>query len=759
MIAAFPVLYDFVVVSNRLPIERVENNDGVMEWRTSPGGLVTAMEPVVEQLGCAWVGWPGDGDGDEQRGEPLEPFASDGIFVHPLVLSSDEITEYYEGFSNTTVWPLYHDVIAPPEYHREWWDAYRRVNQRFADAAAEIAAPGATVWVHDYQLQLVPGLLRALRPDLVIGFFLHIPFPGGSIYGQLPWRKQILEGVLGADVIGFQRVADAAQFRAAARRYLGAPSNGNSMMVAETATSPARWVLAQEFPISIDAEAFSHLSERADVARRAEEIREGLGNPKRIILGVDRLDYTKGIHHRLKAFGELLDEGTLDAEDVSMVIVASPSRERVDAYRQLRDEIELMVGRINGDHGTLDHAPVVYLHQGYPREEMAALYRAADVLMVTALRDGMNLVAKEYIACRGDGLGVLILSEFTGAADELRRALLINPHDIDGMKAALVAALSLSETEQRKRMRALRRVVFRASVAQWAEKFLGALEQARARRITNEEETMPMGDTQQLWSSALDTALQRFSASSEIIIACDFDGTLAPIVPRPEDARILPESAAALDVLQELPGVTVGLISGRSVAGLEATGIRTDGRIVAGSHGAEMKGIEPDLSSVEQAQLARVHERVRDLLAPVEGADWEDKPYGVTIHTRRMADRDQVAEVLEAIAQIAEELSGPGQPVTLREGKEVRELSVRRATKGEIIAWMHEHHPEAAVLYIGDDVTDEEAFMALRDDDLDVWVGRAADRHRTVARYRVDSPEQVAILLQRLVQLRADASS
>ncbi len=475
--------YDFVVVSNRLPVDRVIEPDGSASWARSPGGLVTALEPVMRQNEGAWIGWGGQPDLE------FEPFDSGGIRVIPVVLSVDDIENYYEGFSNDTLWPLYHDVIAPPSYHREWWESYVEVNQRFADAAAAASAPDAVVWVQDYQLQLVPKLLRELRPDLTIGFFNHIPFPPYGIYSQLPWRTQIVEGLLGADVIGFQRVADASNFQRAVRRLKGYVTKGSQIEVPLIDTSPGvrvfgeikrqgsfRTVVARAFPISIDASSFEKLARTPAIQQRARQIREELGNPKTIMLGVDRLDYTKGIGHRLKAYGELLAEGRLSAEDVTLVQVANPSRERVQAYMALRDEIELTVGRINGDYGTIAHVPISYQHHGFPREEMVALYLAADIMLVTALRDGMNLVAKEYVACRFDEEGVLVLSEFAGASDELKRALLINPHDIDGLKETILQAIAMPKRDRAARMRSLRKRVLEHDVNRWSADFLKVLE-------------------------------------------------------------------------------------------------------------------------------------------------------------------------------------------------------------------------------------------------------------------------------------------
>jgi trehalose 6-phosphate synthase len=462
------VLADLVIVANRLPVDRVTLADGSLDWRPSPGGLVTAIEPVMRANDGVWIGWPG---GDETG---LEPFEHDGMQLDPISLSAEEIELFYEGFSNGTLWPLYHDVVAKPEFHREWWDSYVAVNRRFAEHAAARAARDATVWVHDYQLQLVPGMLRELRPDLRIGFFLHIPFPPAELFQQLPWRRQILEGLLGADLVGFQLPGGAQNFVRLVRQRVGHKTHRDLVYLPD-----GRTVRASAFPISIDVADFEELARTPEVAERAAQIREALGSPRKVFLGVDRLDYTKGIHARLRAYSELVADGELDVEDAVFVQVATPSREQVEQYRVLRDDIDRLVGRINGDYGRIGSPAISYLHASYPREEMAALYRAADIMVVTPYRDGMNLVAKEYVACRYDDDGALILSEFAGAASELRQAWLVNPYDLNGMKAALREAFHADDRDLTRRMRAMRKTIAAADVAAWAHAYLAALEVAR----------------------------------------------------------------------------------------------------------------------------------------------------------------------------------------------------------------------------------------------------------------------------------------
>ncbi|CAN5203864.1 MAG: trehalose-6-phosphate synthase [Nocardioidaceae bacterium] len=465
---------DLVVVANRLAVDRVVAADGSISWRSSPGGLVTALEPVMRANEGAWIGWHGAPD------EDLEPFVENGLTLVPVPLQAEEVEDYYEGFSNSTLWPLYHDVVAPPSYHRRWWDAYVRVNQRFADRAAEVAEDGAVVWVQDYQLQLVPKMLRAMRPDLRIGFFLHIPFPPTELFQQLPWRRQILEGLLGADLIGFQARGGAQNFVRLVRQHVGDKTHRETVYLPD-----GRVVTAGTFPISIDAAELEELAKLPETIERAQQIRADLGDPEHLLLGVDRLDYTKGLRQRLRAIGELFREGTLTLADTAFIQVATPSRERVREYKVLRDDIDMLVGRLNGDLGAIGRPPITYLHSSFPKSEMAALYSAADVMLVTPLRDGMNLVAKEYVACRTHDTGALVLSEFAGAAKELTQAHLVNPYDINGLKSAITSALDTDLREHRRRMRAMRKQVFEHDIASWAGRFLDELRQVKPAHSTH----------------------------------------------------------------------------------------------------------------------------------------------------------------------------------------------------------------------------------------------------------------------------------
>jgi trehalose 6-phosphate synthase len=504
---------EFVVVANRLPVDVDRGPDGELSFKEAPGGLVTALQPILKARKGAWVGWPGSpdigGDGpivlgersdgksgtdersngksgtdersDGKSGTDERNDSSDdgGMQLVPVKLSAQEVEEHYEGFSNGSLWPLYHDVIVKPEYHREWWNTYVEVNRRFAETTAETAAEGATVWIQDYQLQLVPRMLRMLRPDLRIGFFLHIPFPPVELFMQMPWRREIIEGVLGADLVGFHLPGGAENFLYLARRLAGYATSKGSVGVRSkfgVVTVGFRSVRVGSFPISIDSAAMATVARTSENKRRARQLRKDLGDPERIMLGVDRLDYTKGIDVRLRAIGELYAEGRLDPERHVFVQVATPSRERVESYRTMRGDIERQVGRINGDYAAVGRPVVHYIHRSVPRTELISYFSAADVMLVTPLRDGMNLVAKEYIACRPDLGGSLVLSEFTGAAAELRQAYLCNPHDLDGVKQAIDSAVHQGAEEGRRRIRAMRRQVLQYDVDLWARSFLETLD-------------------------------------------------------------------------------------------------------------------------------------------------------------------------------------------------------------------------------------------------------------------------------------------
>jgi trehalose 6-phosphate synthase len=457
-----------VVVANRLPLDDNAAPDGACEWRRSPGGLASALHAILQNTPATWVGWAGGVDSAPQ----LPDIGT--LRLRPVALSEPELRGYYEGFANSTLWPLYHDAVEPPVFDRQWWETYRSVNRRFAEAAAEVAEPGAAVWVQDYHLQLVPQMLRELRPDLLIGFFMHVPFPPPELFMQLPRRLELLRGMLGADLVGFQRPQAAHNVAQLAAKLLDAQGGDDAILL------DGRVVRTRAFPVSIDVAEMRSLNARPYVTTYARQLRHDLGEHKRVLLSVDRLDYTKGIEHRLTAYSELLRDGRVKVRDTVIVQVAVPSRERVGSYRGLRDRIEREVGRINGEYGRVGEPAIHYLNQPFDRADLAALYQTADVMVVTPLRDGMNLVAKEFVAARRDDSGALVLSEFAGAAAELEDAFLVNPHDVDGLKETLLQALATTPDELATRMKAMRAYLTVHDIHAWARAYLTELEPARS---------------------------------------------------------------------------------------------------------------------------------------------------------------------------------------------------------------------------------------------------------------------------------------
>ena len=444
-----------VVVANRLPVRREEDGS----WAPSPGGLVTALTPILER-GGTWIGWAGVGSG------PAETFRVNNINHVAVSVSDVEIDDYYLGFCNGTLWPLFHDGIRTPEYHRRWWNAYRRVNQRYAEAVLEHSNPGDLIWVHDYHLLLLPQMLREASPDIEIRFFLHIPFPPVELYARLPWRRQLIEGMLASDVVGFQTESSTANFRRAASVFAGAEVQDRLVRMG------GRSIKTMAAPISVDFDSYNDVAATPLIDERVSSIRDELGNPEHIFLGADRLDYTKGIDVRLRAFATLLRQNPQLADSSKLVQIVVPSRQTIGEYSDMRDEIERLAGRINSVHGERHRMPVHYTYESLEREELVAYYRAADVMVVTPLIDGMNLVAKEYVASRVDEDGVLLLSEFAGAAHELSAAVLVNPYDIDGVALAMRQAIELEPAERLHRMREMRNTVRENDLEAWTRRIL-----------------------------------------------------------------------------------------------------------------------------------------------------------------------------------------------------------------------------------------------------------------------------------------------
>lgn len=712
-----------VIAANRLPVMRTD--DG---WSPSPGGLVRALLPMLRDTGGMWLGWTGDPD------DAPDPFQVDGVDLYPVRISEDEVERYYEGFSNDGLWPLYHDALRESTYDGAQWDAYVAVNERFAVQLANVVPPDATVWVHDYQLQLVPAMLRRQRPDLTIGFFLHIPFPPFELFSRLPWRSEIIQGLLGCDLIGFQTSSGVANFAASASQLLDVTEEEAD----DTLVFNGRATRLGVFPISIDVDEVEEIAAGRATRQRMSQIRARLGDPEVILLGVDRLDYTKGIGLRLRAFGALLESGALDPEQHILVQVATPTREGVEHYQDERYEIERLVGEINGRFSRIGLPVIHYLYQTLSYEELIALYRAGDVMLVTPFRDGMNLVAKEYAAAHIDGDGVLVLSEFAGAAEELTDAVLVNPHDDRALQRAIRDAVEMHRHERRERMAGLRAQIRKRDVRGWAGDFLDELRRSSSAQapIVDSSGGMNRYDDPTALAEAVATAAR------PVLIGLDVDGVLAPIVSHADYAALTTGVLGSMAKIAAVDGVNVTVISGRSMADLARFDF-PDSVDVVGSHGIETN--ERELRPLDEHERQRLETlRALSLVAAEAAGDgaWvEHKPASVTLHVRE-APPERAAAAIDQLRAAASEVDG----AMVKDGSAVLELFTRGASKGDAILRLAADMSSATTVFVGDDVTDEDAFAALSSTDMSIKVGPA----ETVASHRLRDTAAVAEWLRRL---------
>lgn len=686
-----------LLVSNRLPVH-ARIVQGQVELQATVGGLATALARPHNEQGL-WIGWPGDASRmDPAQRQSLDQGLTERRLV-PVHLTTTEVQRYYEGFSNGILWPLFHSMPSRMPLECRDWEIYSDVNRRFAEAVAAVWRPGDVVWVHDYQLLLVPSLLRAKLPEAKIGFFLHIPFPPSDIFRVLPRRAELLAGPLGADLIGFQTFSDQRNFLSSTLRLRGLEPEYDRIRV------DGREVRAGVFPISVDFAAFD-VSEHDRVVAR--EVAHAAPRREALLLGIDRLDYTKGIPHRLQAFSRLLERHPRWRGRVRLLQVSVPSREGVAAYRELRKQVDELAGRINGEWSTIGWVPIVPIHRAFGAAELRALYRAVQVMVVTPLRDGMNLVAKEFVASRTDERGVLVLSEFAGAAAELTEAILVNPHDIDGMADAFNAALGLSDAEQQRGMCAMRDRIRRADVHRWAVEFLAALEILPT--VTRPTRNLP----------ADASAVLQAARAPSLALLLDYDGTLVPLVADPIAAGPDASLRALLLALAERPGVEVHIVSGRDAASLD----RWLGDLPLYLH-AEHAAIwrRPGGPwSIETPGLAGHAGPVRDAMhtfaARTPGAHVEEKGVGIAWHYRR-ADVEQGAAAASELRHHLRVLLANA-PLEVLAGSKVIEVRPHGVDKSLAIARVS---PDAVIVAIGDDRTDDDMFAALPPNAVGVAVG------------------------------------
>jgi trehalose 6-phosphate synthase/phosphatase len=711
-------------VSNRLPVtvgERVEK---------SSGGLVTALEQMGNSL--TWIGWPGTAVDDPARREQVEQTLGTQFGFVPVFLDAAEVEAFYEGFANASLWPLLHYMPTRFRYEPGWWEQYRRVNEKFAASVLETAAEDDLVWVHDYQLMLLPGMLKKARPSLRVAFFLHTPFPSYEVFRCHPNRTALVSGLLGADLVGFHTFGYMRHFCSTVLRLLGIDSDLTEIH------HDGRITKVGVYPIGINSSRFEAALDSPECASHLASFREAYKGQK-VILSVERLDYTKGIPQRLDAIDLFLSKRK-NCDDVKFIFVSVPSRENVEQYRILRKEVELLIGRLNGKHATLHNSPIHFVHGSVDFAELCALYVLADVGLVTPLVDGMNLVAKEYVACQRDKAGVLILSEFAGAAEDLFNATIVNPYDAQSVADAIGESLATPPEEAARLMRPMRDRVMRFDATRWANWLLDDLRAIKPPPPPNVERA----------AQASRRISETLARGGKIAMFLDYDGTLREIERSPEAARPNAPTRALLDDLQDNPQLDVTIISGRTPDDLESFLGTYDFGLVA-EHGATIR--RPHQRHWERLDRNLSYAWINDVLPVFQlyerstpGSFIERKRTSLVWHYRRTDPQFGLRRARALVAELATLIANL--PLKVRHGKKVVEITSTEVNKGAAMLHVLEELNPSLVLCAGDDVTDEDMYQSDVRNLISIYVGsadtRAAISLASPAAFRLFLSESIA---------------
>jgi trehalose 6-phosphate synthase/phosphatase len=728
------------ILSNRLPYNTSRIGDD-FDITPSVGGLATGVKSIYKRYEGNWIGWPGiaseDLAGDDTVGIESVLAQENCVAVH---LSRDEVNQYYEGFSNETIWPLFHYFTEFAEYRQEHWDAYVKVNRKFADAALRIAAPGDVIWVHDYQLLLAPRMIKEARTDVTIGFFLHIPFPSYEVFRILPWRSEIIEGMLGADLIGFHTYDYQRHFFSCVRRLFGHDIHFNQIHV------PNRIILADAFPMGIDYARYSQAALAADSrpeAQRSDLQREldtyfRQDAERQLILSIDRMDYTKGIPNRLRAFGIFLETYPQYRGKVCLVMLVVPSRDNVSRYQTLKRQVDELVGEINGRFGMVNYTPIWYFYRSMPFENLIELYNACDVALITPVRDGMNLVAKEYVAARNAKNGVAIISEMAGVSKEMGEAIIINPNNLNEIAASIHAALAMPPDEQHQRLDVMQQRLKRYDVFKWASEFLrelqgvGAIQQRfNAKRVSGEVRHQ---------------IAARYAAARSRAIFLDYDGTLAPFKDDPQTASPDAGILAIIRTLAATPGNEVTIISGRDRDTLQRWFNGIDVNLIV-EHGVWTRARGGDWEMLHQINAdwkPNIRPTLESFVDRTPGSFIEEKNYSLVWHYRK-AEQEQAD--LRA-NELKDELTNliANHNLEIMEGHKVIEVKSGGINKGSAALRFIAADPYDFIFAAGDDWTDEYMFRELPESAITVKVGMT----NTAARYKVESVGDMRHLLEAL---------
>ncbi len=722
-----------LIVSNRLPIT-VQDRKGDLHVEPSVGGLATGLSSWYKSRDSIWIGWPGI-TGKKIKGEKDILAKLLSANCHPVSISQQDVEAYYHGICNRTIWPLFHYFPLYAEYSEDFWQAYERVNTAFANVVAGIAKPNDIIWIHDYHLMLLPKLLRERLPKATMGFFLHIPFPSFEIFRLLPWRNQILEGLLGADLVGFHTYDYTGHFLDSVRLLLGYEAAMGQIIVAD------RVVRADAFPMGINYQQFSSAVQDPKTHAERKRFSKKLGD-RQIILSVDRLDYTKGIPQRLQAFSAFLERNPKFLRKVILVSLVVPSRTRVGRYMQLKKEVDGLVGEINGKYGTIGWMPVWYLYRSLRFHPLVALYSLADVALVTPLRDGMNLVAKEYTTTKTDGKGVLILSETAGAAQELGEAIIVNTNNHEELVQALTKALEMPEQEQIERNRTMQKRLQRYDVARWADEFVDKLLHTKKLQQEMTEKTLTSETQRKL--------VNDFQESKKALLLLDYDGTLVPFSPKPVDAMPGAKLLRLLEKFTKNPRTEVVLISGRDKDTLENWFGGLNVGLVA-EHGAWIKekgGGWETIETLTSEWKEEVYPILESWVDRTPGSFIEEKEFSLVWHYRKANPRLgelRARELINNLSNITANLN-----LQVLEGNKTVEVKNTDINKGRAALKYMSKEKWGFILAIGDDWTDEDTFRVLPPTAWSIKVGFGASAART----SLSSPNEATSLLRKLVKAR-----
>jgi trehalose 6-phosphate synthase/phosphatase len=726
----------FIVVSNRLPIS-VTKAGGKLVYTPSSGGLATALSKLYEnESDSLWIGWPGICEEDttpSDRREIRRQLKKRGFY--PIFLTKNQIREYYDGYSNDTIWPLFHYFQTFVKNDSSYWKGYQEVNDVFADTVMRFANQDTTVWVHDYHLMLLPGKLRERLPNGIIGFFLHIPFPSYEIFRLLPNRTEIIKGLLGADLVGFHIYDYARHFLSSLLRTMGVESSNGIVTIGDRA------IKVDAFPIGIDYEKFANARKDEETAKEIKAVKKHYKD-KKIILSMDRLDYTKGILGRLRAFEYFLDNNPKYRQKVVLVMVAVPSRVEVETYQNLKQEMEQTVSRINGKYSTVDWTPISYQFRNLPFPQVAALLTRADVALLTPLRDGMNLVAKEYVATKQKKTGVLILSEMTGAIDEMPEAISVNPNDMNAIARAIVEALEMPEEEQAQKIRTMQKRLSQYTVGRWAQDFIEQLKKTKQLQYAQSDKLISKDRERKLINS--------FRKSRQRLILLDYDGTITDLVPT-HDAESSKPSQQTIELLSRIANMrntVLCVISGRPKEVLSSW-FKGIPMILSAEHGAWIKADDEwsrrDISLNEHRK--NILELLRHYAERTPGSSIEEKDFSVVWHYRNVPTELAQARNSSIEYELKNMLSNSD--FAVYRGAKILEVKPKFINKGMIAEEFLAMVEPDFVLCIGDDNTDEDMFEVMPDNAFSIKVGLG----ETSARYQILEPKNVLSLLEKLTRI------